>query len=254
MRLLIADNDGVARRQLSGMIRDIPDCMEVGQAKDGMEAIYKSYKLGIDALLIEVEIPRVNGIDAIRHINRMQNPPVTIVTTANANNALDAYSVHVFSYLLKPVREKKLRDALKRASLYRGGGRRPMKVLDQGEQYRICCTSGKNMELVGLSEISHMRADNKYTLVFHKNGRIVVSDNSLQFFMKEFRHWVMQVHRNTLINKSYVKGLRVNSEGRGFVCLEGVRDMLPVSRRNFPELRRYIRSYGKPGQSKLKQR
>ena len=251
MKLLIVDNDKAARRQLSGMVRNIPDCREVGQAADGMEAIYKSYKLGIDALLIEVEIPKVHGIDAIRHINRMENPPVSIVTTANANNALDAYSVHVFSYLLKPVREKKLRDALKRAGLYRNGrtGGRSVDVLDQGGPYRICCTNGRNMELIGLSEVSHIRSENKYTLVFHGNGRVTPSDNSLRFFLKEFHQWMLQVHRNTLINKSYIKGLQVNSEGGGFVCLEGVKDMLPVSRRNFPELRRYIRSYTKPGQS-----
>ena len=246
MKLLIADNDKAARLQLTSMVRKIPICKEVGYAEDGMEAIYKSYRLKVDALLIELEIPKISGIEAIKHINKMENPPIPIVTTTNPGGALDAYNVNVFSYLLKPIRENKLRDALGRACRYwksRAGNQRTGKVFDRTEKYHICCRHGKNMELIGISDISHLHAENKYTFIYHKNGRITVSDQSLCFFIGEFHQWLLQIHRHTLINKLHLKGLKVNHQQRGFACLQGVDKLLPVSRRNLPEVRRYLRSY-----------
>lgn len=248
MNFLIADNDKVSRQQLSSMIKNIPGCIEVGYAGDGVEAIYKSYKLRVDILLIDLEIPKINGIEAIKHINKMSNPPVSIVTTANTDNALEAYSVNVFSYLLKPVRENKLRDAIARAKRYTQkskfvGTKQTSAVLDQAEKYHICCRNGKNLELIGISDISHLHAENKCTFVFHKGGRVTISDQSLRLFLGEFRHWLLQIHRNTLVNKSYISSLRISNHGCGFVCLKGVKNLLSVSRRNLPEVRRYVRSY-----------
>ena len=246
MKLLIADNDQAARCQLSAMIKRIPNCKEVGYAVDGMEAVCKSYKLKIDALLIDLEIPKINGIEAIKYINKMKNPPVVIVTTANVNGALDAYNVNVFSYLLKPIRENKLKDALRRAYQYiknKAGHEQTNGVYDQAEQYHICCRDGKNMELIGISDISHMRSEGKSTFVFHNNGRITVGDQSLRFFLGEFHQWLMQIHRHTLINKLYLKGLQIDKQRHGFVCLKGVSQPLLVSRRNLAKVRHYIRSY-----------
>lgn len=246
MKLLIADNDKAARLQLTSMVKKIPICREVGHAEDGMEAIYKSYRLKVDALLIELEIPKISGIEAIKHINKMENPPVSIVTTANAGGALDAYNVNVFSYLLKPIRENKLRDALGRACRYlksRASNQRAGRVFDRAEKYHICCRQGKNMELIGIKDISHLHAENKYTFIHHQNGRITMSNQSLCFFTGEFYQWLLQIHRHTVINKLHLKGLKVNHQRHGFACLQGVDKLLPISRRNLPEVRRYLRSY-----------
>ena len=116
MNVLIVDCNETARQHLSTLIQNISGCKEVGQVEDGVEAIYQTHKLDVDVLLIDVETPQADGIETIRQVNKMNNPPLTIITTSSPDNAMAAFNANVFSYLLKPIREKKLRGTLEPVS------------------------------------------------------------------------------------------------------------------------------------------
>src|SRR3990167_1960040 len=115
MRVLIVDDDKLARDRLRELLNDIGGYTVVGDAMNGAEAVEKSAELNPDVLLMEIRMPGMDGLEAAMHLMGMDHPPSVIFTTAYDQHALDAFEVNVVDYLLKPIRKDRLANALTKA-------------------------------------------------------------------------------------------------------------------------------------------
>ena len=117
--ILIVDDEAPARARMTTLISDIQDtcpCELVGEAADGQTALDILVDKQPDIVLLDVQMPGMNGIELAQHIahTKLLHPPSVIFVTAYDDYALKAFEVHAMDYLLKPVRATRLDEALRR--------------------------------------------------------------------------------------------------------------------------------------------
>src|SRR5438477_3574650 len=124
VRALVVDDEPLARRRLCRLLRAAPAVELVGECGDGAAAVEAVERLAPDLLLLDVQMPGVDGfgvLDAIPDERR----PVVVFVTAYDEYAVRAFEVHALDYLLKPVDPARFADAIGRAEEYvrlrRGG-------------------------------------------------------------------------------------------------------------------------------------
>jgi len=110
-RTLIADDEVVARRHLAALLRREPDVEIIGEAPNGIEALRLLDELDVDLLLIDVQMP---GLDGFQVLRRMRAHPLVVFTTAHDEYALEAFRANAVEYLLKPLAPEEVKRAMQK--------------------------------------------------------------------------------------------------------------------------------------------
>ena len=114
LRIIIADDERPAREFLKAILRDFDDALIVGEAENGADAVEMIKKLKPNLALLDLQMPEISGIEAVRLLRKSQMPLVAFVT-AYDEYAVQAFEVNAVDYLLKPVEKSRLRETLNRA-------------------------------------------------------------------------------------------------------------------------------------------
>ncbi len=114
LRIIIADDERPAREFLKALLREFDDAELIGEAENGAEAIEAIKTLKPDLALLDLQMPEVSGLEAVRLLRKTQMPLVAFVT-AYDEYAVQAFEVGAVDYLLKPVEKGRLRETLSRA-------------------------------------------------------------------------------------------------------------------------------------------
>jgi two-component system, LytTR family, response regulator len=129
LRVLVVDDEAPARRKLLRLLRTEPDVQVVGEADSGESAISAIEKYCPDVVFLDVQMPGAGGFDVVRAItaNADVKSPRFVFVTAHDRYALEAFEVHAFDYLLKPVAEDRFHEVVRRAR-----GQHPQNSRDAG--------------------------------------------------------------------------------------------------------------------------
>jgi len=111
---LIVDDEPLARERLMGLLSAEPDIEVLGECRDGEEAVSVIHDRHPDLVLLDVEMPRMNGFQVIDTIGA-DDMPMVIFVTAYDQHAIRAFEVRALDYLLKPFDRTRFTDALQRA-------------------------------------------------------------------------------------------------------------------------------------------
>jgi two-component system LytT family response regulator len=114
LRVLIVDDEAPARRRLARLLASVPDVALAGEADGGQEAVERIRALTPDLVLLDVQMPGLDGFGVVDAIGPSAMPAVVFVTAYDAH-ALRAFEVRALDYLLKPVAPDRLREAVDRA-------------------------------------------------------------------------------------------------------------------------------------------
>ncbi len=114
LRIIIADDERPAREFLKAVLREFEDAEIVGEAENGADAVELIKQLKPDLALLDLRMPEISGLEAVRHLRKSQMPLVAFVT-AYDEYAVQAFEVNAVDYLLKPVEKSRLRETLNRA-------------------------------------------------------------------------------------------------------------------------------------------
>lgn len=242
MKVLVVDDEKLARDRLRELLLEIGDHEVVGEAMNGTEALEKLPALNPDILLMDIRMPGMDGLEAAMHLMGMENPPSVIFTTAYDQHALDAFEVNAVDYLLKPIRKDRLAKALSKA------GKLTLQQLhdvNQGQEEPIVRTHISvhlrgNIRLVPVSEILYFLADSKYVTVRTAKEEHLIED-SLVNLEREFGVGFLRIHRNALVSTDYIEGIEKDPTGTWRVVLKGLEKKLAVSRRHTVAVRRWAR-------------
>jgi len=243
MRVLIVDDEKLARDRLRELLNDVGGYSVVGEAMSGSEAIEKTGELNPDLLLMDIRMPGMDGLEAATHLLGMENPPSVIFTTAYDQHALDAFEVNAVDYLLKPIRKDRLANALLKAR------KLTQKQLNEIKESRpepsarthISVHMRGNIRLVPVPEIIFFLADSKYVVVKTAQDEHLIED-SLVNLEKEFGDMFLRIHRNALVASKFIKGIEKSPSGTWRVTLENTDRKLDVSRRHTAAVRRWARN------------
>jgi two-component system response regulator AlgR len=242
VKILIVDDEKPARDRLSRMVGELDAHELVGEAVNGLEALGMAQSLEPDIVLLDIRMPGMDGIEAARHIAKLDEPPAVIFVTAFSDHALEAFETHAVDYLLKPVKQERLQTALDatirptRAQTSRSNG-----VLSGLEpRQHICARVRGSLVLVPIENIYYFHAEQKYVTVRHTEGEVLIED-ALKGLEAEFGDRFHRIHRNALVSLSRLAGMQSEDDGH-CVTFRDIDDTLEVSRRHLPGVRKIIRN------------
>ena len=240
LRVLIVDDEQPARERLRSLLAEMADTEVVGEAANAREALGAAHDLAPDVVLLDVRMPGMDGLQAARHLNVLEEPPAVIFTTAYDQYAVEAFEAQAVGYLLKPVRSEQLAAALARAGRLTRVQLQKLAAAGEARRTHIAARRREGVRLIPIEEVQYFLADQKYTTVRHVNGEDLIED-SLRLLEGEFGSAFVRIHRNALVGVRHLERIERNADGQYFVRLRGCEAPLPVSRRMAGELKERFR-------------
>ncbi len=231
MRILIADDEPLARTRMAALLRECEGAEVVASVGDGGAALEACARLHPDVLLLDVAMPGLDGVGVARRLAALSDPPQLVFCTAYEEHALTAYELRAADYLLKPVRVERLREALARATALRQR-EHPTETLPaqvRGAPVRV-----------PIAEVLYLTADHKY-VTLHRDAGDALSEQSLKAIEDAFPDRFVRVHRACLIPVERLLGLTREADGSVRALIAGSTATPEISRRNLAAVRRLLR-------------
>jgi two-component system response regulator AlgR len=227
---------------MARMVRDLDSHELVGEAVNGLEALGLAQTLEPDIVLMDIRMPGMDGIEAARHISKLEHPPAVLFATAYSDHALEAFETHAVDYLLKPVKLERLQAAIDAAMRpTRAQSTRDDEVLSELEsRQHICARVRGSLVLVPVEDIYYFHAEQKYVTVRYTGGEVLIED-PLKSLETEFSDRFHRIHRNALVNMTRIAGLRSENDGHQ-VTFRDIDDKLEISRRHLPGVRKIVKN------------
>lgn len=241
MRILIADDEPLARQRLRDLLAGVDGVEVVGEAADGRAACEMATERAPDVVLLDIAMPVMDGLEAALHLSGQTPAPAVVFCTAYDEHALAAFEAGAIDYLLKPVRAERLREALARARRLAPSELDRLGRVAGGARRRshLCARLRGTMRLIPLDEVRYLQADEKYVVVHHARGEDLIED-SLKSLEAEFGDRFLRIHRNCLVAADELVELCRGPDGQTRARLRSVPELLDVSRRCLPRLRRKL--------------
>jgi len=246
MKILISDDEELARNRLRGLLEDVGNIDVVGEAYNGKETLTQCHRLNPDIVLLDIRMPGMDGLETAFHLAALEKPPAVIFTTAYGDHALEAFEANAVDYLLKPIRRQRLQQALAKTHHLNRAQLLALKE-DKNETHirtHICIQTYDSIKLIAIPDIIYFLADQKYVTVRHIGGEVLIEE-SLVTLEQEFSEKFTRVHRNALIANDFLKGIEKIQDGAHRVILRDCDTRLSISRRHIATLRKKIHEMGR---------
>ncbi|MBK7327407.1 MAG: response regulator transcription factor [Propionivibrio sp.] len=247
LSVMIVDDEAPARTRLRDLLADVaaevPNAV-VAEAANGLLAVEATGGCSVDVALVDIRMPKMDGIELARHLTRLEHPPAIIFVTAYDSYAVQAFELNAIDYLVKPVRAQRLVDALQKVRQNRTVAPQVLSQIQQGTRTHLSCHERGRLLLIPLPEILYFKADLKYVTA-RTASREYLLDESLTHLEEEFSARFIRLHRSALVARDAIAGFEKNAtedaETQWQALLRGVPDRLPVSRRQWPLVKSYAK-------------
>src|SRR5688572_12758075 len=216
VRALIVDDEPLARAHLRSLLRERGDVDVVGECGDGRSAIEQIRQLTPELVLLDIQMPELDGLEVIREVGTTEMPAVVFVT-AYDEHALAAFEVHAFDYILKPVSRQRFTQAIDRVvGLIRADApaERPLDALIEAMRSertaldRIAVKADGRVMFIRVNDIDWIEADDD--LVRIHTGKAVHAHRSTLTHLEERLPGskFLRVHRSTLVNVDRIREIQ----------------------------------------------
>ncbi|MCA6062501.1 LytR/AlgR family response regulator transcription factor [Thalassolituus marinus] len=239
-RILIVDDEPLARERLKRLLQEHDDFVVAGEAANGDAALSWLRIHDADLVLLDIQMPGRTGLDVASEIATLPQPPLLVFCTAYDEHALQAFAVRAIDYLLKPIRKEDLSRALLRAGEWLGSRSITDVAATVGARTHLSARTHNGLQLIPLDDVFYFIADQKYVNVHHTEGDTLI-DDSLKQLEDEFTELFVRVHRSALVARQRIERLEAQPEGGHKVFLRGMEEGVPVSRRHLADVKRVMR-------------
>ncbi len=247
MKILIVDDEPLARERMQQLVSELQPAADLFVAGDGIEALQLINDIAPDIVLLDIRMPRMDGLEVARHVLKLDSQPAIIFSTAYQDHALSAFDANAVDYLLKPIRKDRLQVALGRAKVMQQSRLTSLsETISEGSNKRTHVSAIVNgvLELIPIERIYYLKADQKYVTAAWPDGEILL-DESLVNLEEEFPDTFVRIHRNALVARKRISGIGKNSAEQAVIRLEDIDDELQISRRHLAGVKEIIKRLGK---------
>ena len=161
MKVLIVDDEQLARERLARMVRALEGYTVVGEASNGLDALKQAQDLEPEVVLLDIRMPGMDGLESARHLAELAEPPAVIFCTAYEEHAVQAFDLQAVGYLLKPVRSENLGAALAKAQRVNKAQLLALGEQDAQRRTHISARTRRGIELIPVEDIRYFQADQK---------------------------------------------------------------------------------------------
>ena len=211
IRVLIADDEPLARRGLEQLLARHPDCEIVARCRNGPETVRALNAGGVDVALLDIEMPGLNGFDVLQLI---ETRPIIVFVTAYDEYAVRAFEERSLDYLLKPASQQRFDEMMRRVRAQLSRVPTLLKI-----------PTAKGMLLLDASEVDWIEAADYCAIVHARSQRHLVRESLKSLEQRLDGRRFIRVHRGALVRVDFVRELRSNS----LILRDGTE--VPVGRR-----------------------
>lgn len=246
IRTVLVDDEPIARRILEEELAEIPGVAIVGQADNGKAAIDLIRSQRPDLVLLDIQMPGCDGFEVVRRLSPL--PPALIFVTAFDQHALRAFDAGAADYLLKPVRQDRLRAAIDKA---RVAMRQPVQTADAiartleastaGGRKRVVGKRGEEYFLLDLDDVLAFRAEGELVWIITKQKRYLANCTLQELANRLEGTQFRRIHRSTLINVDHIRKMSTLSSQRWLVTMSNDLELI-VSKRQAHTIREVLQA------------
>jgi two-component system LytT family response regulator len=220
-RTILIDDEPAARRLMRNLLHDYKETIEIiGEAGTGKEAIQKTEELNPDLIFLDIQMPDLTGFEVIERLSRKPN---IIFTTAYEQYAIKAFESFSIDYLLKPIKEERLRQSIEKLKQF---GRLNSSINIAGLQdiirqfqapaktTALTIKTGDRIILLRFENIVYLEAQDKYVFVYTADGQKHLTDQSLTALCEKLPGQFYRIQKSYIINKDRVKEMHRHFNGR----------------------------------------
>jgi DNA-binding LytR/AlgR family response regulator len=230
MKVLIVDDEPIARQVLGELLEEMSGVQVVGVACDGQEAVEQIAKLQPEVACLDLQMPGMDGFSVARAL-RGHRLPLLIYVTAFDNHALEAFDTGAVDYLLKPVRKERLAAALQKARAQLKGLAQPAALAQavgaahagaapaSAGPRRIVGRSGEEMVLVDPAEIIAFRAEGERVQIVTAHQKYEAEQTLRVLEGRLPSPPFKRIHRSTIINTDHIRKISPLSSKRWLLKL-----------------------------------
>lgn len=250
IRVLIVDDEALARSRLAALVRECPEpvcevAAECANARQAAEWL-QQHEGQADVALLDIQMPGALGTELAADFKRMARPPTVVFVTAHSEHALAAFDLEAVDYLTKPVKRDRLFAALQRAARRAPARAHAVAGADGNGAAAVLVVSERGRVVrVPLADVLYLKAELKYVTLRTATHSYVL-DDSLTDLEVRLGERVLRVHRNALVARQAVRALErrklADSEEEGneigwAVQVAATGEWLSVSRRQVAAVR-----------------
>jgi two-component system LytT family response regulator len=234
MRAIIIDDERLARKELNNLLENYPEIEIVDQAVNADEALEKIIQLDPELIFLDIQMPGKTGFELLEELEKV---PKVIFTTAYDEFAIKAFDVNALDYLLKPIQEERLKDAINKvlavqASALAERAQEGVSEIKQqlGMNDKVFVKDGDRCWFISLKEIRLFESDGNYIKVYFNNVKPMIHKSLNALDEKLDERSFFRASRKHIINLSWIETIETWFNGGLLVQLKGG-EKVEVSRR-----------------------
>lgn len=228
-RILIVDDEPPAVERMTTLLGALPSYRVVGCESRSDRVIERCRALKPDAVLLDIEMPGLDGVELARQLKALQPETAVIFVTACEGHAIEAFDLAALDYLVKPVRLARLKQAL---------GRIENAEPPENERF-ISAKLGERLVRIELDQVRAFVTEEKAVVVHSLQG-VAMMDASLKQIEQQMGDRFLRVHRSTLVSRMHIRAIGRSADGAEHIEIDDLEFKPEVSRRNRSELKRWL--------------
>jgi DNA-binding LytR/AlgR family response regulator len=231
IKVLFVDDEPLALEILENYALRLPEIIVVGKASNAIEAQHILENNEIDLIFLDIQMPQITGLDWLRSL---RNPPLTIITTAFPDYALEGYDLNVVDYLLKPIAFDRFFKALNKA---KEQVKRTEPANTANAESFIYVKADKKLVRVNFSEVVYIEGLKDYVIIRLEGDRIITLQTMKSLEEKLPSGIFKRIHRSYIINIDRIKALDSNGVE---VMLKDQIKLLPIGKNYRDEIQAIV--------------
>lgn len=238
LKTLIVDDEPIARKVLREELECMAGVEVVGEADNGKLALDQIAERKPDLVLLDLQMPEMSGLEVVRKLQHGLHMPVIVIVTAYDKYALQAFEAGAIDYLLKPVGQERLSEAVERAR--RVGGREAAEKLAHLQELsdpspgahpkKIVGKVGEEYFLLSSDEVFAFQAEGDIVWIFTLRKKYVASMTLKALEERLGTSGFRRIHRNALINIDHVRKMNALSSQRWLITLSNGQEFIASKR------------------------
>jgi len=240
MKILLVDDEPLARTLVKTFLSAYPTCTVVGEAGDGFQAVKMIQELQPDLVFLDIQMPRMTGFEVLELI---QDPPAIVFATAYDQYAMEAFDQNAVDYLLKPFSRERFQKTMDKVLAQPPKGTEirenlwnhpPTKSID-----RVVVKQGNKIEIIPLEQLTHVEADGDYVWLHTAQGQKFLKQKTMKALEAELPATFVRTHRSFLVNADFIQKVDLYEKNSYQMKLK-TGAVLSVSRQGYKVLREQL--------------